>query len=131
MVQGLRSLLIDAVQHGASVGFLAPLSAQAAARYWEQVLWSLCANLYLWIAEAEGVFVGSVQLLACEQENGRHRAEIQKLLVLQSQRGHGIASQFMHEAEAFARSRDRTLLVLDTQVGSPAESIYRIWDGKR
>lgn len=125
MVQGLCALLIDAVDHGASVGFLAPLAVQTAARYWEQALSFLGTSLYLWVAQSEGVVVGSVQLLPSEKENGLHRAEIQKLLVLKSHRGQGIASQLMQQAEAFARSKDRTLLVLDTQAGSTAESVYR------
>jgi acetyltransferase len=125
LVQGLCGLLSDAVAHGASVGFLAPLAPQAAARYWEQAFSSLSTGLHLWVAQSEGVVVGSVQLLPSEKENGRHRAEIQKLLVLKSHRGQGIASQLMQAAEAFARSKDRTLLVLDTQVGSPAEAMYR------
>jgi acetyltransferase len=125
LVQGLCGLLIDAVEHGASVGFLAPLAAQTASRYWEQALSSLCTGLYLWVAQSDGVVVGSVQLLPCEKENGMHRAEIQKLFVLQSHRGQGIASQLMQAAEAFARSKNRTLLVLDTQAGSPAEAMYR------
>jgi acetyltransferase len=125
LVQGLCGLLIDAVVHGASVGFIAPLTARTAARYWEQALSSQGTGLHLWVAQCDGVVVGSVQLLPSEKENGLHRAEIQKLLVLQSHRGHGIASQLMQAAEAFARSKDRTLLVLDTQAGSPAEAMYR------
>jgi GNAT superfamily N-acetyltransferase len=125
LVQGLCGLLIDAVEHGASVGFLAPLAAQTAARYWEQALSSLGTGLYLWVAQSGGIVVGSVQLLPSEKENGLHRAEIQKLFVLQSHRGQGIASQLMQAAEAFARSKDRTLLVLDTQAGSSAEAMYR------
>ena len=125
LVQGLCGLLIDAVEYGASVGFLAPLAAQTAARYWEQALSSLDTGLYLWVAQSDGVVVGSVQLLPSEKENGLHRAEIQKLLVLRSHRGQGIARRLMQQAEAYARSKDRTLLVLDTQAGSLAEAMYR------
>jgi acetyltransferase len=125
LVPGLCGLVIDAVEHGASVGFLAPLAPQTAARYWEQAFSSLGTSLYLWVAESDGVVVGSVLLLPSEKENGLHRAEIQKLLVLKSHRSQGIASQLMQAAEAFARSKDCTLLVLDTQAGSPAEAMYR------
>jgi acetyltransferase len=125
LVQGLCALLIDVVEHGASVGFLAPLVAQTAARYWNQAFSSLGTDLHLWVAQSQGVVVGSVQLLPSLKENGLHRAEIQKLLVLQSYRGQGIAGQLMQAAEAFACSNKRTLLVLDTQAGSPAEAMYR------
>lgn len=69
--------------------------------------------------------VGSVQLALCEKENGRHRAEVHKLIVLTLARGLGISSRLMLAAEARARSRKRSLLVLDTLLGSHAESVYR------
>ena len=124
-VDGLCELLIDAVDGGASVGFLAPLSYDAAARYWEQVVALLDRGLYLWVAELDGKVVGAVQLEASAKENARHRAEIQKLFVLCARRGGGISSKLMSAAETFADSIGRTLLVLDTQAGSVAESVYR------
>lgn len=69
--------------------------------------------------------IGSVQLAASPKENGRHRAEIQKLFVHTACRGQGIASKLMLTAEDFAHANDRLLLVLDTQTGSEAEAIYQ------
>ena len=125
VADGLARLLIDAVDGGASVGFLAPLARETAAQYWAGVFASLGSELYLWIAEQEGEIVGSVQLAPCGKENGRHRAEVQKLFVLAASRGRGIAARLMAEAEGFARADGRSLLVLDTQAGSVAESVYR------
>ena len=82
-------------------------------------------GLLLWVAEEEGRVVGSVQVEPCQKDNGRHRAELQKLLVLTARRGRGVARALMAEAERFAREAKRTLLVLDTEVGSIAESVYR------
>jgi len=124
-VTGLCELLLDAVNGGASVGFLAPLSPQTAREYWENVFSSLGGNLYLWVAEVDGKLVGSVQLEASSKQNARHRPEIQKLLVHSTNRGQGISTQLMSVAEGFARSIERTLLVLDTQAGSVAESVYK------
>jgi ribosomal protein S18 acetylase RimI-like enzyme len=121
----LCALLIDAVQDGASVGFLAPLTQERAAEYWVQVLSGLGGGPCLWVAEMEGVVVGSVQLAPSARENGRHRAEIQKLFVHTCHRGKGIAARLMDVAESHARSLQRSLLVLDTQAGSAAESVYR------
>lgn len=121
----LSELLIDSVHGGASVGFLAPLSQPTAARYWERTCAALGEYLFLWVAEIDGKVVGSVQLAACAKENGKHRAEIQKLLVHSAYRGRGIASELMRVAEAAAGSMGHTLLVLDTEVGSTAESIYQ------
>ncbi len=120
----LCELLQDSVAGGASVGFLADLPASEAATYWAQVLRALGAGLCLWVAEDNGRIVGSVQLAPCTKANGRHRADVQKLLVLRSHRGQGIASRLMEAAEAGAIARGRHLLVLDTLQGSAAESIY-------
>lgn len=121
----LARLLQDAVHGGASVGFLAPLHDDVAVAYWDRVLGRLGSDLHLWVAESDGEVVGSVQIELCGKQNGRHRAEVQKLIVLTVHRGKGIASLLMRAAEEFAATRGRTLLVLDTQAGSAAESIYR------
>lgn len=93
--------------------------------YWQQVLGALGKSLALWVAEHDGTVVGTVQLALVEKENARHRAEIQKLQVLSSFRGRGLSTRLMASAEAFARANGRTTLVLDTEAGSVAESVYR------
>jgi GNAT superfamily N-acetyltransferase len=122
---GLSTLLIDAVHGGASVGFLAPLSAETAAAYWNEVAAALGPALMLWVAEDGGEVVGSVQLALAQKENGRHRAEVCKLFVRRSHRGRGVATRLMQALEAAAQEAGRTLLVLDTQAGSEAEAVYR------
>ena len=124
-IPGLCRLLIDAVNGGASVGFLAPLSYETALSYWQHLFANLNDGLVLWVAEADGEIVGSAQLDLCGKENGRLRAEIQKLFVMRTHRGVGISSALMQTAETFARTDGRTLLVLDTQAGSVAESVYQ------
>jgi acetyltransferase len=126
LARGLRELLSDCVDQGASVGFLSPLDAGIADRYWDRVFAAVEeAGLLLWVAEEEGRVVGSVQVEPCQKDNGRHRAEVQKLLVLTAHRGRGVARALMAQAERFAREAKRTLLVLDTEVGSVAEAVYR------
>ena len=125
VLDGLCALLTDVVEGGASVGFLAPLSRQTAEKYWTQVFAALGSHHFLWVAEAGGRVVGSIQLAAVARENSRHRAEIQKLFVLASHRGQGLASKLLEAAESFAQSIGRTLLVLDTESGSVAEAVYR------
>jgi acetyltransferase len=121
---GLAGLLVDSVHGGASVGFLAPLSEATALEYWEQIRASL-ETVRLWVAEIDGRVVGSVQLALCTKPNGVHRAELQKLLVHSGHRGRGIAGRLMTACEDYARFARRTLLYLDTEAGSEAESIYR------
>ena len=49
---------------------------------------------------------------------------MKKLLVRTDERGRGLARALMAAAEAEAARRGKTVLVLDTATGSPAESIY-------
>jgi ribosomal protein S18 acetylase RimI-like enzyme len=65
-----------------------------------------------------------VQLALATKENGRHRAEVQKLLVHTRFRRRGIARSLMSAVEKAALRMGRTLLVLDTEEGSPAERPY-------
>lgn len=126
-LQQLNALLIDVVHGNASIGFLAPLAAQDAEQYWTQVVAALGAGLQLWVAENQGEIVGSVQLAPCMKSNGRHRADLQKLMVKQAQRGLGISRQLISAAENYAKHHQLSLLVLDTEAGSLAESVYRHW----
>ena len=125
-VDSLAALLIDAIDGGASMGFHAPLRPSVAAAYWRDVASSLDADNALWIAlDGAQRIVGSVQWQRAGRENGRHRAEVCKLLVLRDARRAGIAAQLMATLEALARASSVTLLVLDTEAGSPAESFYQ------
>ena len=122
---GLCALLVDAVDDGASVGFLAPMTDEKALSYWEPVLAGLQRGMVLWVAESDGRIVGTVQLALNGKENGRHRADVQKLLVLRAHRGRGIAAALMKALDEYAAANGRTLLVLDTIAGSAAEFVYR------
>jgi GNAT superfamily N-acetyltransferase len=124
LVDALCALIIDAVHSGASVGFLAPMTRDTAARYWTQVFGALGEGLVLWVAEQDGAVVGSIQLAPCLKENGRHRAEVQKLFVLQAFRGQGVSSRLLATAEEHARALGCSLLVLDTLRGSFAQKVY-------
>ena len=124
-IDGLIELLVDSVSNGASVGFLNPVNPSTAREYWHNVLSTPEDELVLWVATCEETIVGSVQLALCPKENGRHRAEVQKLMVHSSARGNRIASRLMQTLETYALQTGRFLLVLDTEAGSPAESVYQ------
>jgi GNAT superfamily N-acetyltransferase len=51
-------------------------------------------------------------------------ADVSKLLVRRSARGQGVATRLLATVEADAAGLGRTLLVLDTETGSDAESLY-------
>jgi acetyltransferase len=120
----LAGLLQDAVHGGASVGFMAPLAPEAARQYWQEVFRALDSERLLWVAERDDQLLGTVQLQSCAKDNGRHRAEVQKLLVHTRARGRGVAGSLMRAVESEARAQGLRLLVLDTLRGSQAEQIY-------
>jgi GNAT superfamily N-acetyltransferase len=111
-------LLRDAVDSGASVGFLAPLSDADARKYWAEVFAEVGQKRRILLAAVQdSMMVGSVQLALAMTPNAWHRAEVQKLLVLRSYRRQGLGQALMLEVERVARQEGRHLLVLDTRVG--------------
>ncbi|SEK20616.1 Acetyltransferase (GNAT) family protein [Paenibacillus sp. cl141a] len=118
----LTELLIRVVEDGASVGFLAPLSYDEASAYWED---ALGPGVTLWAAMQDGKMVGTVQLQCATKANGRHRAEVAKLMVDPASRRGGIGRMLMLHLEPKAKAEGRTLLVLDTREGDPSNKLYQ------
>ncbi len=94
----LIALLQDAVDSGASVGFLRPLSAED--------------------------LLGSVQMEPAGLPNASHRAEVMKLFVHRRAQRRGIGRALMRVIEQEARARGRRLLVLNTRVGDFTQELY-------
>lgn len=116
----LIALLTACVDGGASIGFLAPLARAEAEAYWDRIIADLRGGhrVLLVVREAGGRrIVGSAQLAGEARANGRHRGEVQKVMVLPAARRQGIASRLMEAVETHARSRGLTLLFLDTSDG--------------
>ena len=116
----LVELLCACVRGGASIGFLADITEAEATEYWDGVLRAVEAGTKrLLVARDEtGAIVGGVQLALESRRNGRHRAEVQKLMVLPALRGRDLGTRLMAEVEALARSRAVRLLFLDTSEGA-------------
>jgi len=123
---GLIDLLRDSVEGGASIGFLSPLSHDTANAYWQDVLREVeSPQRVIIVAITEnGEVAGSVQLSLGQKENGRHRAEVQKLLVHSRYRNQGLGRHLIAAIEYEAQQRGISLLVLDTAVGEYAERFY-------
>ncbi|HDO1357872.1 TPA: GNAT family N-acetyltransferase [Aeromonas veronii] len=122
----LITLLQDCVDSGASVGFLPPLTTEESTRYWQGVEADLAAgHRKLWLALEQQQLVGAIQLALCGKANGRHRAEVEKLMVLQTARGKGVGRALMQALEQGAHAAGRSLLVLDTRAGDVASHLYR------
>ncbi|HEY9439517.1 MAG TPA: GNAT family N-acetyltransferase [Streptomyces sp.] len=122
----LAALLLETVEAGASVGFLAPLDRETAAAWWRERAASVDAGHHqVWIARDGEQVYGTVGLVRPALPNARHRAEIAKLMVRPSARGHGIGRALLSAVEQSAADEGLSLLVLDTETGSPAERLYR------
>ena len=125
LISSLSRLLQDVVHGGASIGFLAPLSWEDAEQYWQQVRRDVDAKTcLLFVVRDEDDVIGTVQLALATKQNGRHRAEVQKLFVHPDYRGRGTAKALMTALEEAAREAGRTLLLLDTEEGSEAAGLY-------
>jgi GNAT superfamily N-acetyltransferase len=123
----LSELLIDCVEGGASVSFMAPLARERADAFWRGVAAGVAAGeRLLLVAEdaATGALLGSVQVVFAWPENQPHRADVAKMLVRRSARRRGVGGRLVRAAEACALAAGRTLLVLDTVTGSDAERLY-------
>lgn len=126
----LAELLVETVRGGSSLGFLADLDRATAAAWWRGLAPSVAdGTLAVWVVRGEGPgarrVVGTVGVAFTDKPNGRHRAEIIKLMVHPSARGRGLARALLDAAERAAAEAGVTLLVLDTETGSPAETVYR------
>jgi len=125
-LDALAVTLHACVQDGASVGFVLPFTRDDARAFWRQQLPAVQAGARrLLLARSGGEVVGTVQLAVDVPANGRHRAEVCKLLVHPKARHQGAARALMQALEALARAEDRSLLVLDTRQGDKAEALYR------
>jgi GNAT superfamily N-acetyltransferase len=123
----LSAVLIDCVEGGASVSFMAPLAREKADAFWRGVADGVAAgDRALLVAEerASGELVGTIQVVFVWPENQSHRADVARMLVRRSARLQGVGSSLMRGAEEAARAAGRTLLVLDTVTGSDAERLY-------
>lgn len=117
----LSDILIRVVLAGASVGWMDTPDAISANHYW---LGTLRPDNVLLVAEEDGKVVGCAQLELAQRENGRHRAEVNKVLVHPDCQGRGVGRSLMEGLEAAALSRGRTLLHLDTDQADHSNAFY-------
>src|SRR3954468_20642281 len=125
LVEALADLLIDCVDGGASVSFMAPLTRERALAFWRTVATGVAAGgrVVVVAEDAQGI-CGTVQLILDLPENQPHRADVAKMLVHRRARRHGLGAALMKAAEATARECGRTLLVLAAVTGGGATRLY-------
>ena len=124
-IRDLARLLVDAVESGAAVSFVLPLSVERAEQWWRGMLASAAAGTVVLIArDADGI-AGTVQMHPAWAPNQPHRAEIAKLLVHRRARRSGLGSQLMRAIEQSGTQAGFRLLTLDAKRGGAAEALYR------
>lgn len=122
----LADVLRACVLAGASVGFELPCPHEETRAFWLGLHGAVQrGERRLFIARGDdGAIDGTLQLVLAGMPNGRHRAELSKMLVHPRARRQGLAQALIVHAESGARALGRTLLVLDTCSGEPAERMY-------
>lgn len=125
----LTELLQACVAGGASIGWPTTPSAQVAATFWRGCAAATAAGeRCFWLVLDDPLdpasVIGSAQLAFAGMPNGRHRADIMKVMVHPRARRRGVAEALMRHAETQALAHGRWLLVLDTLLGCDAERLY-------
>ncbi|MFD3696249.1 hypothetical protein ACFWUZ_08805 [Streptomyces sp. NPDC058646] len=90
----LAALLLAVVESGSSLGFLTGLDHEGAAAWWDSLLPAVeDGSLALWVSRTggDGRIDGTVSWCRESKSNGRHRAELRKLMVHPAARGRGTA----------------------------------------
>jgi|SRR3990170_2231694 len=124
-LDGLAAVLVDCVDGGASVGYMAPFSHEEARRVYEAYAEEVEHGRRLLLAAfSDGTLVGTVQVVFAPHPNQPHRADVARMLVHRSARRRGIGRRLMEHAEREALAEGKTLLVLDTVTGDDAERLY-------
>jgi GNAT superfamily N-acetyltransferase len=122
-VHSLALLLVDAVDSGAAVSFVQPLTPERAEDWWRKTL--IAPGLIVLVArDAEGI-VGTVQLQPAWAPNQAHRADVAKLIVHRRARRAGLGRGLMEAIESAARAEGFRLLTLDAKRGGTADHLYR------
>jgi len=123
--EALADILIDCVDGGASISYMAPLARDKALTFWRAALADTRnGQRVLLVAQDASGIVGTVQVVLDLPENQPHRGDLCKMLVHSRARRQGIAAALMTAAEQEALAAGRTLLVLDTVTGGSAERLY-------
>lgn len=125
LAPALIDILIETVGLGASVGFLAPLSFEEAEVFWLGVGAALArGDRLMWGAWQGDELVSTIQLVIGMPANQQHRCDLVKLMTHPGRRGGGIGAALVEEAEREAARIGKTLIVLDTVAGNPAQRLY-------
>jgi len=124
-IDGLARVLVDCVEGGASVGFMAGFDRDDAVAFWTAEVARVASGArLLFVAEGEdGEVLGTVELVLDLPPNQPHRGEITKMLVHRDARRRGVGEALLRAAQDSAVAAGRSLLTLDT-ASADAERLY-------
>jgi ribosomal protein S18 acetylase RimI-like enzyme len=122
----LADVLIDCVEAGAGVSFMAPLSRDIAQAYWRKQVSEISkGTAHQFAAFSDSVITGTVMLQRAWAPNQPHRADVAKLLVHRDFRHQGVATRLMQALEETARAEKLKLITFDAVTGSDAWRLYQ------
>ncbi|TDZ22680.1 Acetyltransferase [Colletotrichum sidae] len=136
LVPYLAALHASCISHDRILAeFLPPLSHEKLLGWWKERIAEVTAGTRLMLilldesepcARAKGTeLMGVAMLFMPYSETGPFRGYVEKLLVSPKFRRRGGARMLMSALEGESIRRGRTLLMLDTEAGSPAEDVFR------
>jgi len=121
----LARLLLDAHASGMALGLAAPLTTEGAQEAYVRAAERLEPGERILLAALDGdELVGAVQLDRAQAPNGRHRAELRRLVVRDDRRGAGIGRALVEAAVDRARAAGLLLVWLTTHDGTVADRFY-------
>lgn len=122
----LTGILTACVAEGGDLPFLPPLAPETARAFWQSIAKQVAAGTSCLLAAwSDGVLAGTVTLAFAQAQNQAHRAEVETLLVHPTVRRRGIGRTLMQRVEQEAAAASRSLLMVNTRAGQPAEALCR------
>jgi GNAT superfamily N-acetyltransferase len=124
-LEELAQLLLEAHAAGAALGLASPLTLERARLVWAETADRLePGERVLLAARVDGRVAGTVAVSRAWVENGRHRAEVQRLVVGSAFRGRGIGRALLDAAVARAGELGLRVLWLTTHEDGVADGFY-------
>jgi GNAT superfamily N-acetyltransferase len=121
----LAQLLLDSHAANMAIGLAPSLTRAGAETAWLETARRLEPGERVQLAALDGdALVGAVHVARAVAANGRHRAEIQRLVVRADTRGRGVGRTLLEAAVERARSLGLRLLWLSTHSGTNADRLY-------
>ena len=125
--KSLVNLIKDSVANNYSVGFMQDSTEADFEKFWLDEIAKCDSQNGIFIALADEEVLGSVIVTRELRANGRHRAELRKLLVHSKAQKMGIGTALEKLATSFAKEIGLKLLYLDSATSYLINGVYEKW----